>query len=113
MYYPMRLVRGRRYKLIWNVAHELEYPFASDLYSSATWQDALKRGPDFLYGKRAVAAFLHRPQYELYDLQTDPDETHNLALLPEKKPLLAEMTEKLKAFQKRTADPWIIKWEHE
>lgn len=113
MYYPMRMVRGRRYKLIWNAAHELEYPFASDLWGSATWQDARRRGDEFLYGQRTVKAFLHRPEFELYDLETDPHETRNLALLDEKKSVLQPMVEKLKSFQKRTGDPWTIKWEHE
>ena len=113
MYYPMRVVRGRKYKLIWNVAHELEYPFASDLWGSATWQDALKRGENFSYGKRTVKAFLHRPEFELYDLEATPHETRNLAQLPDRKTVLTEMVEKVKAFQKRTGDPWVIKWDHE
>ena len=29
MYYPMRVVHERRYKLIWNINYEQEYPFAS------------------------------------------------------------------------------------
>jgi N-sulfoglucosamine sulfohydrolase len=95
------------------VAHELEYPFASDLWGSATWQDALKRGENFPYGKRTVKAFLHRPEYELYDLEADPHEVRNLARQPEKKSVLAALVEKMKAFQKRTGDPWVIKWEHE
>ncbi len=33
MYYPMRVVRDEQYKLIWNVAHPLPFPFASDLWS--------------------------------------------------------------------------------
>ena len=31
MYYPMRVIRDKQYKLIWNIAHPLPYPFASDL----------------------------------------------------------------------------------
>jgi N-sulfoglucosamine sulfohydrolase len=31
MYYPMRMVRGEKYKLIYNLAHQLPYPFALDL----------------------------------------------------------------------------------
>jgi N-sulfoglucosamine sulfohydrolase len=34
MYYPMRVVRSGRYKLIWNIAHPLPFPFASDLAPS-------------------------------------------------------------------------------
>ena len=112
MYYPMRVVRERRFKLIWNIAHGLDYPFASDLWEAATWQGTLKRGSK-LYGKRTVDAYLHRPTFELYDLQTDPYEVKNLAENPQYKDKLEEMKTKLKAFQKRTKDPWILKWDYE
>src|SRR5262245_14565027 len=46
MYYPMRVVRTRQYKLIWNVAAPLPFPFASDLWEAATWQDVYRRGKD-------------------------------------------------------------------
>ncbi len=113
MYYPMRVIRTDRYKLILNLAHQLPYPFASDLYSSSTWQGVLKGGNDSLYGKRRIADYLYRPRYELYDLQTDPDEIHNLATDPNHRALFDELSEKLKAFQKRTRDPWIVKYEYE
>jgi len=112
MYYPMRVVRERRYKLIWNIAHGLEYPFASDLWASATWQGNLKRG-NAIYGQRTIGAFLHRPKFELYDLKNDPHEVVNLANDPAHQDKLREMQAKLKAFQKRTKDPWILKWEYE
>ena len=112
MYYPMRVVRQRRYKLIWNIAHRLSYPFASDLWGSSTWQATLQRG-DKYYGKRAVKAYLHRPEFELYDLENDPHEIKNLADNPTYQKVLSELKEKLKAFQKRTNDPWIIKWQYE
>ena len=113
MYYPMRVVRTRRYKLIWNIAHKLTYPSASDLFSSSTWQEALSKGPGSLYGKRTVAAYLARAQFELYDLQKDPDETVNLALDPAHVATLQKLKDKLRAFQKRTGDPWISKWRYE
>jgi len=112
MYYPMRVVRERRFKLIWNIAHGLEYPFASDLWESATWQGNLKRG-NTTYGKRTIDAYLHRPKFELYDLQSDPHEVVNLADDPSHQSRLNEMKAKLKAFQKQTQDPWILKWEYE
>lgn len=113
MYYPMRVVRSGKYKLIWNIAYPLPFPFASDLYGSSTWQDTLERGGDYVYGKRTVRAYEHRPQFELYDLEKDPDEIHNLADDAAQRDRLAELKQKLRQFQKRTSDPWILKWQHE
>jgi N-sulfoglucosamine sulfohydrolase len=113
MYYPMRVVRSGDYKLIWNIAHELPFPFASDLWNSATWQDARQQGQDFIYGKRLIRRLIHRPEFELYDLAHDADETNNLADDPKHQTLLAELTQKMKDFQRRTGDPWELKWERE
>ncbi|HDP35636.1 MAG TPA: DUF4976 domain-containing protein [Candidatus Hydrogenedentes bacterium] len=112
MYYPMRVVRGRRYKLIWNIASGLAYPFAQDLYASATWRAMRERG-EAHYGKRSIDAYMRRPPFELYDLEEDPHEINNLADSPEHATILAELKEKLRAFQERTNDPWIHKWEYE
>ena len=112
MYYPMRVLRERRYKLIYNIAHALPYPMALDLYQSFTWQDILKTKQK-LFGKRTVNAYLHRPRFELYDLQADPDEVRNLATDPRYRNELTRMQAKLKAFQRQTRDPWVSKWEFE
>jgi N-sulfoglucosamine sulfohydrolase len=48
---------------------------------------------------------------ELFDLESDPHERVNLATDPKHASLLAEFKGKLKAFQQRTADPWIMKWD--
>lgn len=69
--WPMRVVRERKYKLIWNIAHGLDFPFASDLWAASTWQATLRSGGKF-YGKRTLEAYLHRPKFELYDLENDP-----------------------------------------
>jgi N-sulfoglucosamine sulfohydrolase len=113
MYYPMKVVRTRRHKLIWNVAHPLPFPFASDLWEAPTWQETYKKGPDALYGRRTVRAYVQRPKFELYDLERDPEEAHNLADQAEHAPVLAELLKKLKSFQARTGDPWISKWDYE
>jgi len=112
MYYPMRVVRQRKYKLIWNIAHGLDYPFASDLWAASTWQATLRDKRTY-YGKRTVEAYLHRPKFELYDLESDPHEINNLTDNPKYEKVLEELKAKLKAFQKRTKDPWILKWEYE
>ncbi|UCC98859.1 MAG: sulfatase-like hydrolase/transferase [Phycisphaerales bacterium] len=112
MYYPMRVVRQRRYKLIWNIAHGLDYPFASDLWAASTWQATIRNNRKY-YGKRTVDAYLNRARFELYDLEDDPHEVRNLADDPKHRKILDEMKAKLRAFQKRTNDPWILKWDYE
>lgn len=114
MYYPMRMVRDRHYKYIRNLAHPLDYPFASDLYDSPTWQGIRKRGDKFL-GKRSVEQFVRRPPEELYDLDTDPNELKNLANDPSplNRAVRAALRADLEAWQVGTNDPWLIKYRHE
>jgi len=113
MYYPMRVVRGRKFKLIWNIAHGLDYPFASDLWAAATWQAQYKKGMDAPFGQWTVGGYIHRPEFELYDIQEDPHEGNNLADDPSYASVLEKMKAKLRSFQKDTDDPWIMKWEYE
>ena len=112
MYYPMRVVRTRRHKLIWNVASGLVYPSALDLIKSPSWISVTSTGGT-KFGARTVEAYLRRPAFELYDLERDPDEVVNLADDPAHRRLQAELLEKLKAFQAATRDPWFRKWSHE
>ncbi len=109
MYYPMRVLRNRQYKLIWNVAWQLEYPFASDLWDSSTWQRAYRENRKN-FGQRPMEQFLQRPRFELYDIANDPDELHNLADTPTYHKLLEEMKERLQNRLIETSDPWIICW---
>ncbi|MAY89571.1 MAG: heparan N-sulfatase [Rickettsiales bacterium] len=113
MYYPMRVVRERRYKLIWNIAHDLPYPFASDLWAAPTWQAQWKQGLSAPYGAKTVRSYIHRPAFELYDVEKDPHEGNNLATSPDHAAPLARLKAKLKAFQEKTNDPWAMKWRYE
>mgnify|MGYP000215202419 CR=1 FL=1 len=113
MYYPMRSLRDRRYKLIWNIASPLPYPFASDLWVASTWQAQFRKGKDANYGNRSVDSYIHRPAFELYDLETDPAESKNLADDPAQAERLGSMKDRLKAAQKATEDPWVMKWRYE
>lgn len=111
-YYPMRVLRTQRYKFIYNIAWKLDYSFASDLWASASWQGALRDGRTH-FGTRSIDAYVHRPRFELYDLEADPDELENLADRPEHRERVESFTEKLKAFQAETSDPWLHKWRYE
>ncbi|MDP6468130.1 MAG: sulfatase [Pirellulaceae bacterium] len=113
MYYPMRVVRGRKYKLIWNIAYPLPFPFASDLWAAPTWQAQYNLGRDAPYGAKTVANYIHRPQFELFDIELDPHEGKNLSSDPEFTAVMEIMKAKLKDYQQQTNDPWIIKWKYE
>lgn len=112
MYFPMRSIRTRKYKYILNIASPLEAPTAEDLFNSVTWQGVLKRH-DTTVGARTMDALLHRPKEELYDLERDPNELKNLAADPAAAKVLDDLRGRLKAWQEKTRDPWLVKYEHE
>jgi N-sulfoglucosamine sulfohydrolase len=66
-----------------------------------------------MYGKRTIAAFTQRPRFELYDLERDPQELRNLAGDLQYREVFAKLQHKLRDFQRRTGDPWELKWERE
>jgi N-sulfoglucosamine sulfohydrolase len=112
MYYPMRVYQSRQFKLIWNIAWRLEYPSASDLWFSSTWQSIYRNNTEY-FGKRKVKDYLFRPEFELFDLSKDPAEIHNLSINKEYAVILDSLKQKIKIFQKKTADPWLIMWNHD
>ncbi len=113
MYYPMRVVRDREFKLIWNIAHGLEYPFASDLWAASSWQAQFRKGPDASYGQKTVYQYIHRPEFEFFNIADDPNESKNLADDPEYRLQFENYKARLKEFQKEMDDPWIMKWDYE
>jgi N-sulfoglucosamine sulfohydrolase len=112
MYYPARMIRTRQHKYLLNLAHTLEYPHASDLWGSSTWQGILRRG-DKMMGQKSVTSFLHRPREELYDLSSDPNELKNLAADPKSADVLNDLRKRLHEWREKTNDPWLIKDRHE
>ncbi len=113
MYYPMRVIRDDKYKLIWNIAHPLPYPFASDLWAASSWQAQWAKGKDAPYGNKTVGEYIQRPQFELFDMKADPNEITNLADSEGHRDVLEAYKLKLKEYQKQFQDPWIMKWDYE
>ena len=68
---------------------------------------------DAPYGRKTVGQYIHRAEFELFDIEKDPQEGHNLALSTEYADILEEYKAKLKAYQKKMQDPWIMKWDYE
>jgi arylsulfatase A-like enzyme len=93
-YFPMRGIRTDNYKLIVNFSntHAFMDPSQSWYHRSATTTP-----PNNNRSKS--------PLIELYDLQADPWEQHNIAELPETAPLRADLLAALAAHMRRTGDP--------
>jgi N-sulfoglucosamine sulfohydrolase len=107
MFYPMRALRTRKFKYILNLHPELEFPFATDLFVSKTWQGIVSRKLDMM-GKRTTHSYLYRPKEELYDMESDPAESVNLAGNPKYDGVLKELRPKLAVMRAATDDYWLI-----
>jgi len=70
---PMRAVRDDRFKLILNLSSQPDRATVAELADVEKWTDFERRGGS---GGRRM------PILELYDLENDPAETTNLAMLP-------------------------------
>uniref|UniRef100_T1JAG0 Sulfatase N-terminal domain-containing protein n=1 Tax=Strigamia maritima TaxID=126957 RepID=T1JAG0_STRMM len=109
MYYPMRTVRTRRFKLIHNLANLSPFPIDQDFYLSPTFRDILNRThrnkPTNWY--KTLKNYYFRAEWELYDLLIDPKELHNII---DDKALAREVSylkHQLHSWQLNTTDPWI------
>jgi N-sulfoglucosamine sulfohydrolase len=105
-YYPMRSIRTRHYSYFLNLEPSLAVPVASDVQLSPSWR-AIMGTPGVKLGKRSLAAFMHRPSEELYDLGVDPDEVVNLAARPTRAVVMADMRKQLRDWRAATHDPWL------
>ena len=114
MYYPMRVVRDKEYKLIWNIAHPLPYPFASDLWAAPVFRLSTENQWRSLRAKNGTR--LHSPPgiRVLQDRHyQDPHEAKNLSGEAEHAEALERYKKKLKAQQQTFHDPWVMKWSYE
>ena len=110
-HYPMRTLRGPRFKLIWNILWRAEYPLPIDTVQRRTWAENRASGAKTI-GLRTVDAFLHRPQLEFYDLEDDPWESRNLAAskAPDIAKIRDEMVAELASRLEAQKDPWMRKY---
>ncbi|RSH80451.1 uncharacterized protein EHS24_009031 [Apiotrichum porosum] len=107
-YWPTRVLRTRRYKYHRNIAWRLDFPFASDLYASYTFE-GIRNAADPVIGSRTLKNYLFRPAEELFDLEADPDEVINLATDPAHCDLLADLRLQLEQWQQTTHDMWLVR----
>lgn len=101
--YPARAIRTERYKYIRNLQPENKFTTHIDLpgvqlgqreYFS-TWEEVAKSDPQ---AAALLQRYHTRPAEELYDLESDPAEQHNLSGLPEHNALLNHLRSEIDAW---------------
>ncbi|RZF43823.1 hypothetical protein LSTR_LSTR006364 [Laodelphax striatellus] len=109
MYYPMRVIRTKHFKLIHNLNYRMPFPIDQDFYVSLSFQDLLNRTEQKqpLFWNRNLEEYYYRPEWQLFDLRLDPEETVNLISKPELKDVITTLKRRLSDWQKATNDPWI------
>lgn len=109
MYYPMRVIRTKRYKLIHNLNFNMNFPIDQDFYLSPTFQDLLRRtrNNDSLPWYKTLKSYYKRNEWELFDLKKDPNEVINLFNKGGFEKVFKELKGKLFDWQNVTNDPWI------
>ena len=106
-YYPGRAVRDGRFKLVRNLLPARENP-VYDIYlvrqtPETFTSEELKDEPEYI--QKAYEVFRHPPEFELYDLQNDPWEFHNLVEDSRYTEPLARLRKRLAEWQEETNDP--------
>ena len=110
-YYPQRTVRNARFKLILNLLHgqvNPGYAFTNDrFFKPGEIEGVLKKSPPHI--RRAYEILRVAPEYELYDLESDPNEFHNLAETSEHRAVFEELKAVLADWRRRMKDPLLSK----
>ncbi|MCP5117507.1 MAG: sulfatase [bacterium] len=105
-FYPRRAIRDQRYKLIHNLrAGELKPSPTID--ADPAYQIVQEARFDGTDARRAFETFMDPPEFELYDLEADPIEFHNLAGQPEHAAAEARLKQALLEYRQQTNDPFL------
>merc|ERR550532_1575489 len=106
MYYPMRTIQTRDYKLIKYFNYKMPFPIDQDFYISPTYQDMLNRTKtgQTLPWIKTLHQYYYRDMWELFDIKHDPKELKNLASNPAYSQVLVYLQDKLRTWQNTTAD---------
>ena len=106
--YPIRALRTRDWKLIHNLRPDLAFTNHITLLRRELsgiywhdWTEAMKTDPTV---EKVVMRYYKRPEFELYNMNDDPWELHNLAADPAQAERLATMNQKLEAWMKSQGD---------
>ncbi|MEZ5940512.1 MAG: sulfatase [Planctomycetaceae bacterium] len=103
MPYPIRAVRDSRYKFIRNLAPDNTYSIGGIHKTPIlkSWQDDAVNNPELA---ARIEWLFHRPGEELYDLEHDPLEEHNLASDPALADIKSRLATQLEGWMQQQGD---------
>lgn len=109
MYYPMRAIRNKQFKLIHNLNYKMPFPIDQDFYISPTFQDLLNRTQNNIstHWFKNLTNYYYRPEWELYDLFNNSKEIKNVINDPKYNNVTNTLKKLLRKWQNATEDPWI------
>lgn len=106
--YLSRSIRTEQYKLIWNPHPEFAFTTHIDLLLRATSGDYFKEWTEAAKSDSRAAEIVARhhgrPEFELFDLMNDPNETRNLADHPELASVRSRLLTELKEWIRTQGD---------
>ncbi|WP_145386443.1 sulfatase family protein [Stieleria neptunia] len=101
--YAIRTVRGWRYRLVWNLNHETK--FTNACTKADYFQSMIQAGRDGdAKAAEVVRKYQHRPEYELFDCETDPLEMNNIVDDPKYAKVVARLKSELADWMKSQGD---------
>ena len=103
--YPVRSIRSGRFKYIMNLNHDVTFSDALTKNDTGEyWRSWLQRAESDPHSAMLVNRYIHRQPEELYDLETDPNELHNLAGNPVHRETVTSLRDQLQAWMTEQGD---------
>ncbi|GGG84171.1 heparan N-sulfatase [Parapedobacter pyrenivorans] len=105
--YPMRSIRGNRYKLIWNLTPDSAYYIKYSMNNEKpdldwpTWLQVATHNDE---ARKLTERIVRKPEVEFYDLENDPYELENLAGKSTYQEMIADYSAQLKAWMADQGD---------
>lgn len=105
--YPMRSIRDSKYKLILNLTPQSKYYVNAMMNPNGkkkVWDSWVDEAAKDEHAKFITNRILYHPAVQLYDMQKDPYELHDIASDPENKAIIEKYTAKLMEWMKQQGD---------
>lgn len=102
--YSIRSVFNKEYKMLWNLNHEDPY-FNQYIMKAGEFISWKKAAENSELAGSLVSRYENRPEFEMYNVTTDPYEMVNLAYLQEYQQLRENMKSEIEAWMKIQGDP--------